>query len=326
MKKFYSISVPKPCHENWNTMLTEEKGRFCNSCSKTVVDFTTMNTMEVQDFINQNKENNICGHFKQTQLDSINLHIPSHILTQRQGFNRMFLWTLLLVMGTSLMNCTNKNGTKQKIDSVEIVDSTSNKTTNIIDALPKTEIIDTTSNSKKTCSTRSKPTEIIDGLIITETLGEPAIIETPAPKIDSIIIPKITPPIILTGMPVYEVETTITLGLLTVETPPEFKNTPKNLNTQEKRDYFSNQVSEIVSKNFNTSICKELTGKQKVYTQFTINTEGQVTNIKTRAPHPDLEKETERVINLLPQFIPAKQANRPTAIIYSLPIVFTVED
>ena len=321
MKKFYSISVPKPCHENWNTMLPEEKGRFCNSCSKTVVDFTTMNTMEVQDFINQNKENNICGHFKQTQLDSINLHIPSHILTQRQGFNRMFLWTLLLVMGTSLMNCTNKNGTKQKIDSVEIVDSTSNKTTNIIDTSPKTVKKDTT--SKKTCSTIL---EKIERRIMPQTLGEPAIIETPAPKIDSIIPPKITPPIILTGMPVYEVEITTTLGLLTVETPPEFKNTPKNLNTQEKRDYFSNQVSEIVSKNFNTSICKELTGKQKVYTQFTINTEGQVTNIKTRAPHPDLEKETERVINLLPQFIPAKQANRPTAIIYSLPIVFTVED
>ena len=323
MKKFYSISIPKPCHENWNTMIPEEKGRFCNSCSKTVIDFTKMETMEIQGFIDQNKENNICGHFKQTQLDSINLHIPSHVLTQRQSFNHIFLWTLLIVMGTSLMNCTNKNGTKQKIDSVEIVDSTSNKTTNIIDALPKTVKKDTT--SKKTRSTILKQTEIIDGLIITETLGEPLIIETPVPKIDSITVPDL-PEIDYNIMGDLAIEPPITIGFITIESPPEFKNTPKNLNTQEKRDYFSNQVSEIVSTNFNTSICKDLTGKQKIHTQFTINQEGQITNIKTRAPHPDLEKETERIINLLPQFIPAKQANRPTAIVYSLPIVFTVED
>ncbi|WP_152596290.1 hypothetical protein [Algibacter lectus] len=31
-------------------------------------------------------------------------------------------------------------------------------------------------------------------------------------------------------------------------------------------------------------------------------------------------------MNLLPQFTPAKQANRPTSIVYNLPIVFTVEE
>ncbi|GAL79736.1 hypothetical protein JCM19274_3148 [Algibacter lectus] len=170
MKKFYSISIPKPCHENWNNMIPEEKGRFCNSCSKTVIDFTKMDTMEIQDFINQNKENNICGHFRQTQLDSINLHIPSHVLTQRQSFNHIFLWTLLIVMGTTLMNCTNKNGAKQKIDSIEIVDSISSKTIDALEALPKTTKED--SITKKSCSTISEKLKITDGLIITDTLGE----------------------------------------------------------------------------------------------------------------------------------------------------------
>lgn len=322
MKKFYSISIPKPCHENWNTMLPEEKGRFCNSCSKTVIDFTTMDRLEVQDFINQNEQNNICGHFKQTQLNSINLHIPSHELTKKQSFNRMFLWTLLIVMGTSLMNCTNKNGTKQKIDSIEIIDSTSKKVIKTLEALPKTDKKDSIQNNS--CN---ENTEITDGLLIIETLGDVEFIETPPTQIDSIITPEKLEPIELTGIPAYEeVEEEIIIGLLTAETPPEFKNTPKHLSLHEKRNYFLNKISKIVSKNFNTSICLELTGKQKIFTQFKINKDGLVSDIKIKAPHPDLEKETKRVIKLFPKFIPATQNNHPIPIIYSLPIVFTIED
>lgn len=326
MKKFYSISIPEPCHENWNAMIPKEKGRFCNSCSKTVIDFTKMNNLEVQDFIKQNNQNNICGHFKQTQLDSVNLHIPSNVLIQKQDFNRMFLWTLLIVMGTSLMNCTDKNGAKQKIDSIEIVDSTSSKTIKTFEALSKTNIND--SVKTKTCSTPVKEPEIIaDGLLTIETLGEIDFIETEATNIDSTITHEKIEPVNLTGIPIYqEEEEEILVSLLNVETPPEFKNTPKHLKTQEKRDYFSRQLSKIVSENFNTSICLELAGKQKIFTQFKINKDGLVSDIKIRAPHPDLEKEAKRVIKLLPEFIPATQDNQPTTIIYNLPIVFTIED
>jgi hypothetical protein len=326
MKKFYSISIPEPCHENWNTMIPEEKGRFCNSCSKTVIDFTTMDTLEVQDFINHNKQNNICGHFKQTQLNNINLYIPSHVLIQKQGFNRMFLWTLLIVMGTSLMNCTNKSGNKQKIDSIEIVDSISSKTIKTFEASQKTKKND--SLKTKTCSTPVKDTEITeDGLLIIETLGEVEFIEAEATEIDSIIIPEKIEPVDLIGIPVYqEEEEEILVGLLTVETPPEFKNTPKHLKLKEKRDYFSEEITRIFLKNFNTSICTELTGKQKIFTQFKINKDGLISDIKIRAPHPDLEKETKRVLKLFPKFIPATQANQPVAIIYNLPIVFTRQD
>lgn len=108
MKKYYSIAIPKPCHEDWNNMSQREKGKFCSSCSKIVIDFTKMNTYDIQDFINENKDNRICGHFKQTQLDSINLHIPSQVLEQQYNFHKVFLLALLITMGTSLMNCTNK--------------------------------------------------------------------------------------------------------------------------------------------------------------------------------------------------------------------------
>lgn len=64
MSTFYKISIPKPCHENWNAMIPKETGRFCDSCSKTVIDFTTMNNETIQEFLHLNKDKKICGHIK----------------------------------------------------------------------------------------------------------------------------------------------------------------------------------------------------------------------------------------------------------------------
>ena len=91
-----------------------EKGKFCNSCSKTIVNFTKMDTHEIQNFIIANKNNRICGYFKQSQLNSINIYIPSETVVSPKSFHKTFLLALLITMGTSLFNCTNKSGNKQK--------------------------------------------------------------------------------------------------------------------------------------------------------------------------------------------------------------------
>ena len=48
MENKYKITIPEPCHENWDEMTPRENGRFCMSCSKTVVDFTSMLPDEIQ--------------------------------------------------------------------------------------------------------------------------------------------------------------------------------------------------------------------------------------------------------------------------------------
>jgi len=68
-----NISIPKPCHENWHEMTVAEKGRFCNSCQKTVYDFTRFSDKQLIEKINS--ESNICGRFLATQLNK-DLSVP----------------------------------------------------------------------------------------------------------------------------------------------------------------------------------------------------------------------------------------------------------
>ena len=80
MNSKYKITITEPCQENWDNMVPNENGRFCLSCSKTVVDFTTMLPDEVQHYFTQNQNTNICGRFKKSQLDTITIQIPSRII------------------------------------------------------------------------------------------------------------------------------------------------------------------------------------------------------------------------------------------------------
>lgn len=61
------ITIPKPCHENWAAMTPDEKGRFCQVCSKSVRDFTSASDLQIMNDLSGNS--NICGNFRVDQLD-----------------------------------------------------------------------------------------------------------------------------------------------------------------------------------------------------------------------------------------------------------------
>lgn len=68
MEQKLNIRIPEPCHENWDQMGSMEKGRFCNACSKIVVDFTAMQDNEIINYFNDAAGSRVCGRFRQTQL------------------------------------------------------------------------------------------------------------------------------------------------------------------------------------------------------------------------------------------------------------------
>ncbi|MCQ6957935.1 carboxypeptidase-like regulatory domain-containing protein [Mucilaginibacter aquariorum] len=70
MQSIKSITIPQPCHENWNQMTPVEQGRHCVQCNKTVTDFTVMTNTEIINYFAQ--QGNVCGRFESQQLAGLN--------------------------------------------------------------------------------------------------------------------------------------------------------------------------------------------------------------------------------------------------------------
>lgn len=124
METKFKITIPKPCHEDWNSMSKEEIGRFCSSCTKTVVDFTKMKSPEVQQYFAQNQDRKVCGRFKNEQVNRFDIQIPQSVLRQQMSFHKAFLLALFIVMGTTLFSCKNHNDAS--LGEVSLVEDTLN--------------------------------------------------------------------------------------------------------------------------------------------------------------------------------------------------------
>lgn len=68
MGKSIELLIPEPCHEDWDKMTPTERGRFCYSCQKQVVDFTNMSDEQLALFFKKPVTGSVCGRFMQHQL------------------------------------------------------------------------------------------------------------------------------------------------------------------------------------------------------------------------------------------------------------------
>jgi len=89
----------------------------------------------------------------------------------------------------------------------------------------------------------------------------------------------------------------------------------------------SKKIAKHIQRKFDGDIASDhnITGVQKIFVMFTINTEGNIVDIKARSPHPALQKEAIRAIQSLPKMKPGKKGNKKVPVIFSQPIVFEVE-
>ena len=65
------LSIPEPCHQNWQEMTPTQQGRFCNACAKEVIDFSTMSDNEVLNYFSSLKNEKVCGRAYPDQLERV---------------------------------------------------------------------------------------------------------------------------------------------------------------------------------------------------------------------------------------------------------------
>ena len=118
------------------------------------------------------------------------------------------------------------------------------------------------------------------------------------------------------------------VSIVFVQKVPIYPGCENAKNNPERKKCMSEKIGKLIQRKFDGSDIASnygLTGKQKIDVQFTIDKTGHVTDIKTRSPHPQLDKEAVRVINFIPEMTPGKQNNKNVGVIYTLPIVFQVQ-
>jgi periplasmic protein TonB len=126
---------------------------------------------------------------------------------------------------------------------------------------------------------------------------------------------------------VEEIYEDVEVPFSVIENVPEYPGCEKGSNT-EKRKCMSDKIAKFVQRKFNTDLAGDLglSGRQRINVIFKIDKKGNVTGVRSRAPHPRLEKEAARVINMLPKMKPGRQRGKAVIVPYSLPITFQVQD
>ena len=124
---------------------------------------------------------------------------------------------------------------------------------------------------------------------------------------------------------VEEVYEDVEVPFAVIENVPEYPGCERGTNA-EKRKCMSDKIAKFVQRKFNTDLAGDLglSGRQRISVIFKIDKNGNVTGVRSRAPHPRLEKEAARVINMLPKMKPGRQRGKAVTVPYSLPITLSL--
>lgn len=117
------LKLDNPCSEKWENMRPNDKGNYCDLCSKKVMDFTNLSQVKISEIINKSG-NKICARLTHTQLNlpllNLDRNLDFTIPTSNVAAGLMFV--SLLTTGQTL-HAENQN---MKTEFIQSSDSTLN--------------------------------------------------------------------------------------------------------------------------------------------------------------------------------------------------------
>ena len=112
-----------------------------------------------------------------------------------------------------------------------------------------------------------------------------------------------------------------------LEKVPVYPGCEKAKTNDQRKKCMSEKLAKLIQRNFDQGLISELefSGTQKINVQFKIDKTGNITDIKAKAPHIELEKEALKVVNKIPTMEPGLQRAKPVSVMYYLPIILKVQ-
>ncbi len=171
MNKKLQLSIAEPCHENWDNMSPVEKGKFCGSCQKQVIDFTSKSDQQIAQFFKKPGTGSVCGRFMTDQLER-DIAIPKKRIPWVKYFLSFLLPALFVSKASAQKN--NKAYVSATKDTVRTPITSEFRTLGMV--LPK-NIMAVENEKKNDLITKSDPKPVlfkttICGLVANEN-GDP---------------------------------------------------------------------------------------------------------------------------------------------------------
>ncbi len=110
MKKIY---IHEPCTAKWNSMNPSGEGKFCDSCSLTVVDFTKMTNEEISNYFLEKSGDRVCGNFRNDQVST-----PK--LVQRRKRWGWLITILTIVFGSAFISSCRSHASSRTMGDARI--------------------------------------------------------------------------------------------------------------------------------------------------------------------------------------------------------------
>jgi len=102
----------------------------------------------------------------------------------------------------------------------------------------------------------------------------------------------------------------------------------EELSGEEQKACLTAGIQKHIARNFDSDLASELDmvdAEERIFVMFKIDKNGDVMDVKARAPHAKLEQEAVRVIKSLPEMEPGMHEGQAAVVSYSIPILIATE-
>ncbi|MEZ4875666.1 MAG: energy transducer TonB [Flavobacteriaceae bacterium] len=116
-------------------------------------------------------------------------------------------------------------------------------------------------------------------------------------------------------------------NVMNVEVVPIFPGCESLATNAERKACLDEKISAFISRKFNIDkFSDKYAGeKSRIDAQFTVNSNGEIVDVRTKNKYEDLASEAKRVLSSLPKMTPGKQQSKPVNVIYTIPIVLKID-